>query len=168
MVFFHFNLFNFLWEKNDMYIRKNIVKNYLLFFLIFFSRFFSFILLLCCSMASLASVSSFACIWCKPRPQFQNSNTNTAANGRLGERSLRPSNTKSGDGQALISGLWDYSTRYRKGLKCWLLQTVYERCTRKFGKWSRRKRRWPFHFVDCQKIRILTGNNDCVVNFKFF
>ena len=43
-----------------MYIRKNIVKNYLFFFLIFFSRSFSFILLLYCSMASLTSISSFA------------------------------------------------------------------------------------------------------------
>ena len=35
-------------------------------------------------------------------PQFHNSNTNTAANGRLDERVLRLSNTKLGDGQALI------------------------------------------------------------------
>ena len=104
--------------------------------------------------------------WCKPRPQFQNSNTNTATNSRLGERSLRLSNTKSGDGQALIWGLWDNSIRYRKCSKCWLLQTMYERSARKFGKWSRRRRR-PFHFVDCKKIRILAENNDCVVVFNF-
>ena len=88
--------------------------------------------------------------WCKPRPQFQNSNTNAATNGRLGERSLRLSNMKSGDGQALIWGWWDYSIRHQKVSKCWLLQTVFERCARKFGKWSRRRRQ-HFHFVDVRK-----------------
>ena len=106
-------------------------------------------------------------LWCKPIPQFQNSTTNTATNGRLGEKSLQLSNTKSGDGQALIWDLWDYSIRYQKGLKCWLLQAVYERCARKFWKWSRRRRWRPFHFVDCKRIKILTENNDCVVVFNF-
>ena len=100
-------------------------------------------------------------------PQFHNSNTNTAANGRLDERVLRLSNTKLGDGQALIWGLWDYSIRYQKGSKYWLLQTVYERCARKFGKWNRRRRRQPFHFVDRKKISRLTESNDALL-FSIF
>ena len=88
------------------------------------------------------------------------------ANGRLDQGSLRLSNKKSGDGQALTWGLWDYSIRYWKHSKCWLLQTVYEKCARKFGKWNRRRGQ-PFYFVDCKKIRTLTENNDCAVVFNF-
>ena len=69
--------------------------------------------------------------------------------------------------EMVIWGLWDYVIRYRKDSKCWILQTVYERCARKFGKWSRRRRRRPFHFVDGKKIRILTENNNCVVVSNF-
>ena len=43
--------------------------------------------------------------------------TPTATNGGLGERSLRLSNTRSGDGQEFIWDLWNYSIRYRKGSK---------------------------------------------------